>query len=312
MAPFYDWPPRFGPSLRYALSAWSPIGIRFPFVVTAIVSWLYFSPALERCREFGIDWMAQIWLRNFALTLLITGGLHLFLYTFRRQGNAYKYDPRDLSRQSKRFHFNNQVWDNMFWTLVSAVTIASLYESVLMWAYANGHAPLSTFSENPLWFIALLFVLPWWEDLHFYCQHRLLHVRALFRFAHHWHHRNSNTGPWSGASMHPLEHVFWLSDVLLFLFIASHPIHVIYLLHYQVMGAGLSHSGYEKVVFSKRFHLQVGDFFHQLHHRYRDCNYGSVGTPWDRWLGTYHDGTERGDAWIKERRLALTKPATSA
>ena len=36
------------------------------------------------------------------------------------------------------------------------------------------------------------------------------------------------------------------------------------------------------------------DFFHQLHHRYFECNYGTVEMPWDRWFGTFHDGSEEG------------------
>ncbi len=27
--------------------------------------------------------------------------------------------------------------------------------------------------------------------------------------------------------------------------------------------------------------IEVGDFFHQLHHRFFDCNYGTWETPWD-------------------------------
>ena len=36
---------------------------------------------------------------------------------------------------------------------------------------------------------------------------------------------------------------------------------------------------------------RAGDFFHQLHHRYFECNYGTSEIPFDKWFGTYHDGS---------------------
>jgi len=42
-----------------------------------------------------------------------------------------------------------------------------------------------------------------------------------------------------------------------------------------------------------------------VHHRYFDCNYGSLDVPWDRFFGTFHDGTPAGDKLIAERRNRL-------
>ena len=36
---------------------------------------------------------------------------------------------------------------------------------------------------------------------------------------------------------------------------------------------------------------KAGDFFHQLHHRYFECNYGTSEIPFDKWFGTFHDGS---------------------
>lgn len=312
MAPFYHWPPRIGPSLRYILNSWGPFGVRIYVLALSVFTWFYFAPALERCREFGIDWIAQIWVRNLALMLIVAGGLHLYLYTFRRQGDTSKYDPRDLAKNSKLFDFNDQTRDNMFWVLVSAVSFWTLYEVLMMWAYANGYAPLMAFGDNPAWFIFLLFVTPWWAGLHFYLQHRLLHVPWLYKHVHSLHHRNSNTGPWSGPAMHPVEHMVWLSDVIVFLFLLSHPIHVIFILQFHGLTAVTSHCGFENLHLGRKMKLRLGDFFHQQHHRYCDCNYGTFETPWDRWFDTYHDGTERGDAWIKERRRTLSQGKLTA
>jgi sterol desaturase/sphingolipid hydroxylase (fatty acid hydroxylase superfamily) len=50
----------------------------------------------------------------------------------------------------------------------------------------------------------------------FYFAHRLLHWPPLYELAHKLHHRNTNPGPWSGLSMHPIEHVIYFSTIALF------------------------------------------------------------------------------------------------
>ena len=44
-----------------------------------------------------------------------------------------------------------------------------------------------------------------------------------------------------------------------------------------------------------------GVFFHYLHHRYFECNYGDTLVPLDRWFGTFHDGTPEAHAHMKKR-----------
>ena len=51
-------------------------------------------------------------------------------------------------------------------------------------------------------------------------------------------------------------------------------------------------SGFDGLLISDKKRAQLGDFFHQLHHKYFECNYGTVEMPWDRWFGTFHDGTD--------------------
>ena len=49
----------------------------------------------------------------------------------------------------------------------------------------------------------------------------------------------------------------------------------------------------------------MGDFFHQLHHRYFECNYGTVEMPWDRWFGSFHDGSQQGSEKTRERKKKM-------
>ena len=304
-APYFERPFKVVDSSKYLFNIWRPFNQRFLLLLLAIAAWTWFTPSLERAREFRLDWMLEIGLRNLVIVLVVAGGLHLLLYTFKKQGDDDHYDARPLIKKSKRFHFGDQVWDNMFWTLASSVPIGTLWECLMLWAYANGHATLITFGSNPAWFIGLMLVIPIWSGFHFYWYHRLLHFEPLYRWFHSWHHKNGNTGPWSGHAMHPVEHLFLYSDLVIYLVIASHPIHVIFNAMLHTVGGPTSHCGYHRVRFGRIFSLQLGDFMHQLHHRFCDCNYGSYETPWDKVFDSFHDGTEAGDAWMKERRKKL-------
>ena len=308
--PIFVWPPQPLAALKY-LSGLTFFGsVVFPFSVVATLSWLYLQPALERCAEFRADWILQMYLRNMALMALVAGGLHLYLYTFRRQGAERKFDPRGMGIGNRRFFARNQVWDNMLWTCASGVTFWTLYEAGFMWAYANDLLPFYLrVDEHPEWFLLTLFMIPFWASLHFYFVHRLLHWKPLYRIAHALHHRNDNIGPWSGLSMHPIEHLIYLSSILIHMAFASHPIHILFHMQWNTLGAATSHAGFEALTFRGRPLFMLGSFHHQLHHRFYDCNYGNPFMPWDRWLGTDHDGSAQAMADLRERRRGRLRAA---
>lgn len=140
---------------------------------------------------------------------------------------------------------------------------------------------------------------------HFYAIHRLLHWPPLYRTVHRLHHRNIHIGPWSGMAMHPVEHAFYISSVLIHFIIPSHPVILLMHLYGRCLGPAFSHSGFEKLIIGNSPVLDSADFHHQLHHRYFECNYGTAETPWDQWFGTDHDGsqaaTERVRAKVRAR-----------
>ena len=51
--------------------------------------------------------------------------------------------------------------------------------------------------------------------------------------------------------------------------------------------------------------LDAADFHHQLHHKFFECNYGTVDAPWDRWFGSYHDGSDEATARVREQRRRM-------
>ena len=310
VSPMFALPPNFGAILRWTLRQWLVVTERSILVVISLLSWLFFQPSLEVTATLSADWIAALYIRNLLLMVAVAGGLHLYFYSRKTQGDALRYDKRDLSDQKKIFSFKNQLADNMFWTLASGVTIWTLYEVLMFWAMGNGYAPVLYWSDNPIWFILLFLLTPIWISFHFYWVHRWLHWPPLYRLAHALHHRNTNVGPWSGLSMHPVEHVIFFSSILIHFILPSSPVHILFHMQHQSLTAATSHTGYEAMLINDKKHLALGTFHHQMHHRYFDCNYGNLEMPWDKWFGSFHDGTEESHDAFKQRRRALLAKST--
>ncbi len=256
-------------------------------------------------RSLSIEWALPVFLRNLLLMTVIAGGLHLYLFTYRAQGKRLKYDAREQLEKSGKFSFRNQVWDNVFWSLASGVTVWSACEVLYLWALANGVVPSFAFSDHPVVFVAWLLALPVLTSSHFYLVHRLLHWPPLYRRVHRLHHRNIQIGPWSGMSMHPVEHIIYISSVLFHFVLPSHPIILLVHLYSRCLGPAFSHAGFEKLLVKDTAVVDTADFHHQLHHRFFECNYGTVDAPWDRWFGSAHDGSNADTARVREQRRRM-------
>ena len=302
VSPLFSQPFNLLAVLKWFVRGWFPLSENLLVLALAMISWTFFSPSLEQCREFGVDWIALIYLRNLALMFLVAGGLHLYFYVLRRQGDERHYDARPLARNNRVFTFNDQVLDNMFWTCASGVTVWTAYEVLMMWALANGYAPALLLPGDIGWVILLIFLIPIWETLYFYLIHRLIHWPPLYRSVHYLHHRNINVGPWSGLSMHPVEHLIYLGSVLIHFIVPANPLLIIYHLQHYTLTAATTHTGYEGAVFGGRKWLSLGTFHHQMHHRYFECNYGGLEIPCDRWAGSFNDGTDASHQQFLEQR----------
>ena len=305
VSPFFQWPLRPKDMLVWIWNSWFLISEKLIIVGIAFVSFYLFQPSLEETKNLEASWIFQMYFRNLVLMSTVAGGLHLYFYTFSRQGKKLRYDPRPLMKRGKQFTLGGQVKDNIFWTLASGVSIWTAYEVLMFWAIANGYAPMLQWATNPIFFIALFLIIPLWESFYFYWIHRFLHIPFFYKHVHALHHRNINVGPWSGLSMHPFEHLIYLGTVLIHWVIAAHPVHILYHLQYYTLTAATTHTGFEALLVKDQSRLQLGTFHHQMHHRYFECNYGSIEIPWDKVFGSFHDGTEEAGERLKGRRKVL-------
>jgi len=301
----FAWPPKPLSAAKSLALYWFTLTGRVVILLIAYACWLFLHPDISRCLHFEAGWVTQIYLRNLFLLIAVAGGLHLYLYTYSRQGDYLKFDTRPMIKNSRQFSFNDQVKDNMFWSLVTGVLIWTFFEIFYMWLHANGKVPQMAWDSNIIPFLAMFVAIPLWYSFWFYWVHRALHWPPLYRLAHRLHHRNINVGPWSGYSMHPIEQLMYMGSIVIHLIIPSHPLHIMFHLQFNVLAAVFSHSGFENLVMAEKKRMDLGYFFHQLHHKYFECNYGTDEMPWDRWFGTFHNGSTEATKLIRRRRQKM-------
>lgn len=303
VSPLWQWPPKPLAALKWYADGWFFLTINMAILGLAFASYMLVSPTLAQAEHVELGWIAQVFIRNFVILCIVAGGLHMWFHTYNAQGQDKKYDPRPFPRKGRMFTLNDQVLDNMLWSLASGVTVWSGYEVLAWWGVANGVLPSTSFASSPIWFVAFFFLIPVWESFYFYWIHRLLHTNALYRF-HALHHRNTDVGPWSGLSMHPIEHLMYFGTVVIHLVLPTHPVHVIFHLMFYALLAVTSHTGFEGLWFRNKKRVHLGMFHHQIHHRYFEVNYGNLDVPWDKLFGSFHDGTEAGKAKMRARLKA--------
>ena len=302
--PFFLWSPKPFKVAKYIF--------RFPgylwpwnafYSAIAVVSWLTLTPELPEMRTLATGWIAKIFLVNFMLLTVITSVQHLWLYARRSQGTEYKYNARWPSTKTPAFLFGDQALDNAIWTLISAVPIWTAYEVLLLWAQANGIAPTVSWRVHPLYCTLILMAVPIIHEVHFYTIHRLIHSPALYRKVHSLHHKNINPGPWSGLAMHPVERLLYFSGVFLFFIFPATPLHVVYYVQRAALTPSKGHSGFGRIRIGGSKSFDNDHYMHYLHHKYFEVNFGGDGlVPIDKWLGTFHDGSEDALRTIRRRR----------
>jgi len=129
--------------------------------------------------------------------------------------------------------------------------------------------------------IALVVLVPFFRELHGYFCHRLIHFRALYRYVHSVHHRNTDPEPFSGICMHPIEVFYYLSCSAAVLSFSCSPFIMTWIGLHALISPACSHSGFED-------HWNC-DQFHYFHHAKFDINFGHTSVPFDKWFGTYRE-----------------------
>jgi sterol desaturase/sphingolipid hydroxylase (fatty acid hydroxylase superfamily) len=122
----------------------------------------------------------------------------------------------------------------------------------------------SAHSLLPAFIPRYLPLIMFWGDLHFYVTHRLIHNGFLYKEYHSLHHKSHNPNPFSGLSMHTVEHIIYFSAILPSL-AAGVPLEAC-----DMMGGGL-------ILGPLPAHIGVWPFetHHWHHHAEFNYNYGN-------------------------------------
>jgi len=130
-------------------------------------------------------------------------------------------------------------------------------------------------AENPSWIqIAIeVVVLFFWNEIHFYITHRLLHTPWLRGF-HKAHHLSITTTPWTTYSFHPVESLMLGSVLILPMLIHDFSIYALISVPiFSFVINQIGHANYDWFPESN-FFLWQGARRHQLHHEKFHGNFG--------------------------------------
>ena len=257
--------------------------------------------AVEMSRMHVVYWAPYILVRNIVMVGTLYGGWHYFLYenkAMREKMRSRKFDERNLDKNGNLIASKGYNWKECAFWSISGIIIESLYECVVLQYWITTKLVYTQFWSRPIISLVSLLFVAYWRDFHFYFAHRVMHPyfsanskwkkldlgRFLYRHAHSLHHKSYNTGPWSGLSMHPIEHLVYFSCVFIpSLIIPQHPIAFLYN-HFHVLVSPLpGHDGYDDPAGGSKFHF--------LHHAHFDVNFGTPMVPLDRLFGSYDDGS---------------------
>jgi sterol desaturase/sphingolipid hydroxylase (fatty acid hydroxylase superfamily) len=228
-------------------------------------------------KKFSFDWIGYRAIVNILSVLTFFGFWHITLYFMEYGQRPFKADRQ--YRLSKVVH-------NVYYSILGALQW-TIWEVVVLHCYATGRLGFVSDKESfsswygILKFISWFFLVPIWREVHFYFAHRLIHNKVLYKYVHSLHHRNTDIEPFSGLSMHPIEHLYYFACIGPSLYVHATPFAFLWNGIHLLLSPAASHSGYED--------NWQSDQFHYLHHRYFECNYGTTTFPFDRLFGTFRD-----------------------
>jgi len=300
IAPLWDWPPQPMKLLKWLPHYFLPYDVLW--IASAFLWWNYFLPDVEVMKTISFGWIAKLFVINTLALFCFFGAYEFRLYISRTQGARFKYNAKWPSEnKSAVFWFKSQNVDSCLRILFHAMPIWTAIEVGILYAYANGYVPWIGLAAHPWYLVGLALVMPIIHETHFYLIHRLIHTPFLYKHVHSVHHHSVNPSPYSSLSMHPVELVLYLGMAAWHLIIPSNPVLALYQLHRAGFGAIPGHIGFDKIEVGENGGVDTHAYIHYLHHKYFEVNYGDGLIPYDKWFGTFHDGSKEGQARMDAR-----------
>jgi len=254
----------------------------------ALLFYLWLFPSiLQEAKVIEFTWILKVIIFNLVVEFTTFGFWHWFTYV-KYYSSLSKLKFNAENPYDKGSNLSREIF---FTTL--GILQSSAFHCFMMYLWANDLIPYQkTFWDYPIYNIASLLLGTYWREFHFYWCHRMIHPwwkreyglaqgdigAFLYRHFHSLHHKSYNPGPFSGLSMHPVEHFIYYTCTLLPLLFSFHPLHFLYVkFHADIAPIG-GHDGIAS---------PGGDSdFHWLHHAKFECNYGAPLVDFDFLFGT--------------------------
>lgn len=272
------------------------------FSAALICYWFVFPQTYaEAAHGFQLGWMAKVVAYNLCVEFLLYGFWHHMMYAGQHTQHMkhLKFNTTNQYEPSKKVGYfsssSGHLQREVMFTTVGFL-VSSCYQIVMTYLWAQGYVPVYLrFWDYPAWSIFWLAFVTYFREFHFYWVHRAMHPwwsskgglangdigAFLYRHCHSLHHKSYNPGPWSGLSMHPVEHLLYYTCTLTSLFVMSHPLHFLYAkFHADIAPIG-GHDGFGDPGGNSDYHY--------LHHAKFEVNYGVPLINFDHMFGTFMD-----------------------
>ena len=218
---------------------------------------------------YGVLWFSTLYFGFAVATSTLVRVLPLV-------GYGRVLDPRPLPREQLR----GEIGESLVSILVFGIGMLAPWGMLkLGWARL---AQDPSFTRIALETVALFF----WNELHFYASHRMLHAQWLRRF-HGVHHQSHTATPFSTYALHPVEAAMLGSVPLLPMLLHDFSLQALAAL--TVLSIALNNLGHSNYEFSLRAPARgwrAASRRHHLHHACYHGNYGFLLGIFDRLGGT--------------------------
>ena len=248
-----------------------------------------------------------LYLANLVALVIFVLSFHYVLYVRRVQGLKYKYSRQWPEKSNRRFIFANEMLEGVLLSCVSAVAVWTTYTFVMLYLYENNILRIVSWDTNWVWCCITFLLFPFWANVHFYFTHRWLHGKTLNRF-HRVHHKAMDISPWSGLSMHPVEHLIYFSAVPIYvLIVPTHPVLMMYFMVASALGPTTLHHGFAAIRVGNNNLLMTDHHHHYLHHQFGQANFGATNlVPIDTWLKTDYQTAQQRKANTSAESIGST------
>lgn len=216
---------------------------------------------------------------------LVSGIFFLVFFTGDPARKKFKKIDR---RPYPAGQFRREIWRSTLSSFVFGISGA-----LLAWMWQQGYARIywNAGDHHWLWMPASLLIALFAQETYYYWLHRWMHIPAVFRVVHRWHHDSRIASPWTAFSFHPLEAVIQALFLPLILLVLPMQVWVlITLLVIMTISSVVNHLDWE--IYPHWFgrnpltRALIGATHHALHHKQYRYNYGLYFTWWDKWLKT--------------------------